>query len=201
MQCKTVGRKEKMTTKKDKHPSSILAFAIILPSIAILLLIWGFTNGSESHTSTITTNNLKTSSLVCKSNYPKNPFFNDSAAINTQHEIRVLLNDDRLSKIFYIYSAVYDSAKQADYYNSIMAADYNKYLSGHNTPLNILSKTFSTSDNESKITIYSNVDKINSVTANIFLLDANNNYNKDNNTSADIKKLYENQGFSCEINE
>lgn len=82
-----------------------------------------------------------------------------------------------------------------------MAADYNRYLSEHSTPLNILSKTFSTSDNESKITLYGDADKINNVTASIFLLNADNDYNKDNNTGADIKKLYEDQGFSCEINE
>ena len=191
-----------MAIKKKNEPSPMLVSILILFLITVVsLLAWFFTNGSETRNSTITTNNTETSSLICKSSSPKNPFFNDSATINTQHEIRALFNDDKLSKIFYIYSATYGSKEQADYYKSIMAADYNRYLSENSTPLNILSKTFSTSDNESKITLYGDADKINNVTASIFLLNADNDYNKDNNTGADIKKLYEDQGFSCEINE
>ena len=191
-----------MVAKKKTERQNTLICVIMLFLIAIIsLLIWFFANSSETHNSTITTDSIETSSLVCKSSNPKEPFFNDSAATNVQHEIRALFNNDKLSKIFYIYSATYDSEKQAEYYNSIMAADYNRYLGGHSTPLNILSKTFSTSDNESKITLYANADKINNVTASIFLLNADNDYNKDNNTGADIKKLYEDQGFSCETNE
>ena len=191
-----------MPTKKKNEPSPMLISVVILLLIStISLLIWVFTNSSETHNSTIVTDSIKTSSLVCESSNPKSPFFNDSATTNTQHEIRALFNNDKLGKIFYIYSATYDSQKQAEYHNGAMAADYNRYLSGHNTPLSILSKTFSASDNESKITVYGNIDKINDVTATIFMLNADNNYSKDNNTSADIKKLYEDQGFSCKITE
>ena len=169
-------------------------------AVAAAFLVWALTDTSE--TSTIQTDiNKKTDSLICTASIPKEPFFNDTIATDTIHEIKLLFDNNKPDKIFYSYTGTYDDEKKAKYYVSIMQADFNRFFGRQNIPTGIFSTTFTTIENKSKISIYSNMDKVNPTTSKIFFLDSDIFYNAKNYSNVELKSLYEGKGFSCEYNE
>ena len=140
-----------------------------------------------------------TNALVCESDAKEEAFFYDTETRTAFNKIKVLFTDDRPSQLFYSYTGKYDSEKIADSREASFHSKYNKYLSEKNISQSKLLTTFAHVNNEVRIDIYGEIDKITRDIGVFFFAPEDGFKSFTNYDSGEMKKFYEENGFSCII--
>lgn len=186
-----------MEKKKFYNYAAIAAILFVL----ILIIIF-FLNGRETRI-TKDEPEIITSSVLCSANDIEEAFFTPSSSADAiKNEIKILFENDVLSRLFYTYTGVYGSLEKVEHEDAVLHARYNIYFGDYNASPSILSPVFSETDSKLIITLYAeNAELINNVTAKLFfinddIIDIFKEYSKE-----EVKSYYEEQGFKCKINE
>ena len=187
---------------KNKKMASLIATGIVIIAVSIGLgaAVFMLFRGEETHISTNTAETI-IKSLVCNAANPKNPFFISETAENYNHEIKVTYRGETADKISYMYDGVYVSNSVADTAGASLHADYNIYMGENGVYQESLYPTFSVVDNKLKVSLYADYKKLNSVTAKLFFINAEEFHDLDNYSAEELSNLYAEKGFSCEISE
>ena len=190
---------EKKSKNKKIISSAATWIVAIAVSIALSVVAFMLFSSKETH---ILANTTETTirSLVCSSADPKNPFFVSGTETNN-HELKVTYRGETADKISYNYDGSYASNSVADTAGSSLHADYNIYMGENGSYQDNLYPTFSVVDNKLKVSLYTEYGKINSVTAKLFFINAEEFHDLDNYSIEDLGNLYAEKGFSCEISE
>lgn len=191
------------STHKSKDSNTIktvkiITFIAILVVISVILtLIF------RSHTTTTTVNKQgsDTSYIDCLASNPNDPFFISTTAESVSHEVKIILIDDKASKLSYNFHGTYSSnaaaSKDIDNFN----AKYYTYMGDHNLDHQLLSPNLAAVDTTSEVSLFAPLNKISSVTSQFFFLNEEQYQNLTNYSPDDLKDLYKKKGFLCETGE
>lgn len=188
----------KNKTKNKKIWSTVATGIVVLAVlVALVAVFWDFFKSKETHISNKTTD-IKVGVLNCEAGQPVDPFFASNTVLNSDHELKVIYGGGGIEKINYIYNGEYASNDAADKAGSQLHADYNIYMS---KDAESLYPTFSVVENKLKISLYVEYRKLNTKNATLFFMNADEYQDLGDYSIDDLKSLYENKGFSCEISE
>lgn len=190
-----------MNKSDGKKRRKLIIYAIMIALIAgvIALVIFLLTYKKETHIYESYENGA-VSSLVCDTTETTDSAFFENHAENVKHEIKIVYNDDVISKMSYEFRGKYDSWKSADDDEGILHAKYNNYMGGHNLKIGMLNPVFQNVDGELQIRLYlDNYKNMNSVIGKLFYIGDGSVGVISKNKVEETKKYYENKGFSCII--
>lgn len=193
-----------MKSTKSKDSSTIRAvktitfIAILVVISVILTLIFR----SYTTTTTVTRETVETSYIDCLSGNPDGAFFNSTSAESVSQELKVIFANDQPSKFFFTFRGTYNSNAAADQDIARFHADYNNYMADHGK-LNpeSLSPKFVAANTSSEISLFSDVTKLNTATAQLFFLNTDESVHLGNYSANDLQNLYKSKGFLCEAGE
>ena len=112
---------------KFKNIAAYLAIALILLAGICIVLIF-LNNGSET-TRILEEQIVETSSISCTVKDQEDAFFKPKDAEDYSHEVKVVLENDKLARISYELEASYESEKAAENDNAAMDYNYGTYVS------------------------------------------------------------------------
>lgn len=190
-----------MNSKKKK----IIVDAVIIAVIAAIITVTIFLLTYKKETRIIESyDDGDTSSLVCTSRKNDNEFsfFYSETAIRTEHTLKLVYSDKIITKISYEYEGEYDTGENAEKDSGHLHAIYNIYLSDHGVDHEILSPVFQFTDNKALIRLYlDDYGKMNSAIGKVFYIGSGMIDSVGKNSPEETKKIYENKGFSCIMND
>ncbi|MBR2795879.1 hypothetical protein IKE13_02425 [Candidatus Saccharibacteria bacterium] len=138
-------------------------------------------------------------SLYCKSSSPGGVFFNSDKVKSAEHEIKITMLDDKVDKMNYTYTGIFESREETEKELSKMHADYNIYMSGTNIYQEDLYPTFSNLETKGVINLYIQNNTLNSATAKLMFL-SNDEYSQFDKYDLEmLEKVYNDKGFVCVI--
>lgn len=176
-----------------------IVVALIVALIAIVIII--LTHKKETH-SVAEYNEGEASTLVCTSHNNESSFFKSDIAMNVKHVVKAIYYDDKISKMSYEYEGKCRTDEEADKDSGDLHTRYNLYLGEHGVKHEILAPVFQFANNYARIKLYlDDYGKMNPVISTIFYLDEEEIKTVGENDVNKAKKLYENKGFSCIIND
>ena len=183
--------------KTEKKPLVSEVFLLIF-LIGILFIVIMLFNSK-----TIVSNegdiNEKQAILICTLNNNQEGPFYSSLATNVSHEVKVLLNEDKLDTLYYTYEGLYSTNDEAEKTITHFHADYDIDLS-ENSIRDKPESHFSYVKNNGRISLRMTNREINPITGKyIFMEDIFANNIRVRNDD-EIKKYYEGVGFICKYN-
>ncbi len=189
------------SVKKTRRQLIVDIIIIILIAAFVIFLIVILSGRKETVTTT-TTEKDKNSTLVCKTSKDLESGIFDYLSPNSHsHEIKIMLLNNKINKISYAYTGTYATDGAARNAHAFLHADYNEYMGKFSQKASDFSPNFNDAGTEVMISLFGQVENINSYTGKLFFLDSSE-YNKAKTFSSDmLKKLYENKGFSCDYQE
>lgn len=99
-------------------------------------------------------------------------------------------------KLNYLFDGTYASAEAASKANDVLHADYNIYMA---IDAEKLTPNFSIVDNTLKINLFANRNQMDTKVGKLFFLNDAETENFAKYKDEDLKELYQNKGFSCEL--
>lgn len=197
--------KELDKKKRKKLIIEAIVFAIIVAIVAIIIVL--LTYKKETHiTEDIDHGNAL--ALVCTSydntrdDEDNRPFFYSDSANSVKHLVKMVFSDDKISKLSYEFEGKYDSDEEAKLDNGEMHARYNTYLGEHNVEHELLTPIFQYTGKKGLIRLYlDDYKKMNTTIGKIFYIGTGMVDTIGKNSAKETKKIYENKGFSCIIND
>lgn len=181
-------------TEKTKLAIGAIATVAITAGVAFALYLLFYTN--ETHV-TMVEDEVETSVLVCRAmTVLDDSFFDTSNVLNVEQEVKTIFNDNMPDKLNYLYSGDYVSAEGASKANDLLHADYNIYMADK---AESLTPTFSIIDNKLRINLFADKNQMNSRVGKLFFLSNEEVADFVKYKAEDLMKLYQNKGFSCEL--
>jgi|GEM_PF-2617585 len=182
-------------TKKTKLIIETTATVAITVGVASALYLLFQT--SETHITTAWPE-VKTGILVCQAMAATDEgFFNTNGAHSVGQEVKITFMGDRLDKLNYAYEGIYSSSAEATKANDNLHADYNIYMG---IDAEKFTPNFSVIEDMLKINLFAEQKQMNAKIGKIFYLSSEEVANLTNYTDMELKELYQNKGFSCELN-
>ena len=167
----------------------VIAVGIVVGGIAAIL-------NSGSSNDIVVSGEGEVVGLKCKDDKLTHPVLTRVRPDSFTNEISANFQDDKLVSIMYQYDGVYGSEEEVTEAEAFAAADYNTILAkDYGENIDIFSHVFAKDGNKMRLTINGRADKVNSKVAPYFMLEQSESFPK---TLTDIRKRYENAGFSCE---
>lgn len=188
------------SVKKAKRQIIVDIIVVVLIAVVVVAVILILSSGKETIVTEQGEDN-ETSVIICKNNSNEKSFFHTTYNIKVDNELRFMMKNNKMDKLFATYKGELDDSATAEYVVSLMHADYNELLGKNNIHQNTFSPNFTTKDNTLTIELFGNVTDINSVTSKLFFIDASEFNKVKSLSSANLKKLIENKGFSCYYSE
>ena len=193
--------KESDKEKKRKHTIDTVIIVTIIIFIAIVIFLLTFrkeTRIIENYESG------NTSALVCtsKDNNSDTTFFYSDTAKSLEHKVKLVYLDNRISKMSYEYDGEYDGEEAAKKDSGHLHTRYNLYFGDHGVNHEILAPVFQFTGNRALIRLYlDDYSKMNPVIGKVFYIGEGIIDTVAKNSPNETKKIYENKGFSCIIND
>ena len=185
-----------MSEEKKKRIGYVLVLLAILLGVAFFIIL--ISQKKTSYTSEDISFD-KQEVLICSTGDNGAAFFQISGVTEVKHEVKIILSNQKINKLFYLYNGKTGSEEQAEAAMTSMHATYDIYMGKNNS--SYASKptaNFSHVGNEVRADIYSKVDSINSVTAKFFFLDGDRISEILEKNGEELKDYYTIRGFSCE---
>ena len=129
----------------------------------------------------------------------KKAFFVSKSVQRYNHEIRVVFKNQRPDAWQYHYNGTYNSNDSAEAAEAALHADYNIYMGENDLEQSSLNPVFSTIKSKVQISLYGDEKTITPATARFFFLESDELNNIFDSTIDDLKKDYEDDGFSCTL--
>lgn len=177
--------------------SRIFGVIALFAFTAFLAIVFLQPNESSSSTSL---DQGKTTLLDCIANTLEDSFFISKDASSYSHEVKLVYQNDRLTKVNYTYTGQFASDNEADSALSWLHADYNNYMGRTSIYQEELSPTFTAIDANAIINIFMDEEHFAPETAVFVFLDANEYSMVKKSKLDDAKNLYESKGFYCKNN-
>ena len=178
--------------KRLKYMDLFLIAVIALVVIGLVFAFVELTSGHEELTSTDESRGT-VSSLSCTGENLGESFFDITDTSSTKQEVKMAFRDDRINTIMYTLDAEYDektvSAKEAGFH-----AKYNDFMMKHGLSPDSIEINYSSIDTKAKVKLYAEKKSLNSITAELFLLDPANY----SSSGKALKHFYEDKGFICQ---
>lgn len=180
--------------EKARRIGSICFFAtfFLLLMVGIICLL----NGTETHSSS-TDGNSKLNSLFCSASKITNAFFASNGEKDVKHEVKFTFNNNAIDKASYVYTANFETEKEATVAANDFHVKYNNYMGETNVYQEDLTPTFTQKDKTIMINLFISRNNFNIDTAKLLLLNESEFSNGGEYTSDDLMKLYSAKGFSC----
>ena len=193
--------KESEKSKKKKIITDAVIVAAIVAIIATIIFLLTYkkeTRITESY------DDGDTSALVCTSqkNDSEDIFFYSETATSVRHTIKLVYSDNKISKMSYEYDGEYNSEEEAKKDSGHLHTIYNLYLGDRGVNHEILSPVFQFTGNKALIRLYlDDYGKMNTPIGKVFYIGSGLVDTIGKNSPKETKKIYENKGFSCIIND
>lgn len=193
--------KESEKRKKKRIITDAVIVAAITAIISIIILLLTYkkeTRIIESY------DDGDTSALVCTSqkNDSEDTFFYSETAMSVKHTIKLVYGDNKIEKMSYEYDGKYNGEEEAKKDSGHLHTIYNLYLGDHNVNHEILSPVFQYTGNRALIRLYlDDYGKMNVPIGKVFYIGSGVIDTIGKNSPKEAKKIYENKGFSCIIND
>ncbi len=160
-----------MNGRIKKTLRGILVSIIILIVLLILVFLIFFLGCEKRINENSSINTDVQSALSCASGSTEEAFFSIDGASQVKHVVKILLINDSVSKVFYMYEGKLKDADSAKASVVSMDLKLGSYLheKGHDSPRKIES-TFNHIKNEVRIDLYADRDGLNKDTATLFFL-------------------------------
>lgn len=191
--------------KKEKERSSlsiiILFFVILL--ILVLVVIWFLSNGEETKTTT-DFKESDSSSLECRSEKLANGLnlvISPDETEKSEFVIKALFENKELSNISYEFSGIYSSDEEAEGAEAWFRTDYYKYMDKNGINAESLNPVFVNTEKNLKVSLYAKRKNFTSEVAPIFLIDRDEYGSMTGFNPDALKKIYEEKGFVCNIDQ
>ena len=188
------------SVKKAKRQIIVDIILVILITVIVVAVVLILSSSKETIVTEQGEDN-ETSVIICKNNSNEKSFFQTTYNLKADNELRFMMKNNKMDKLFATYKGELDDSATADYVVSLMHADYNKLLGSNNIPENTFSPNFTSKDNTLTIELFGNVTDINSVTSKLFFINASEFNKVKLLSSVNLKKLIENKGFLCSYSE
>ena len=180
--------------KRSKKRWILVSAALFIICIAILLcslLMGDKTYYSSNHTEE------RSMYLVCSVQTFEEPFFPEYYSITSEHQIKIIFNNEKPNKISYTYSGTYASSELAKQVASDFRAKYNIFLNKLGVDIASFDPIFNTIDNKTTVNLFANGSNLNPATAPLFLLKPDEAMNFHNYSSNEIMDVYKTKGMAC----
>ena len=191
-------------SEKSKKKRTFIDAVIIAAIAAIVALVVFLVTYKKETWITEEYDYGDTLALACTSheNDPEVAFFSSETATSVEHIVKMVYNNDKVQKISYEYEGKYDSDDEAKEDSGAMHTKYNIYLGDHGIDHAILTPVFQYTGKKALIRLYlDDYNKMNSTLGKIFYIGNGMKDTVGKNSAKETKKLYENKGFSCIIND
>ena len=183
--------------KKETNTTDWLLYGgILCIAIAVVLLLWFFLRG-ETKVAGEWEGVKKSETFVCNTTGLKYSFLSYDESQKKTTRINVVFNDNKLSAISLMHALYYNNEKLSIDSENLNHANMNKNFSEDGLGFDALGLKFSKFADGLQMSLYVEDDEINDDMMKYFMLDGvtNNEYDMDN-----MQRIYEEQGFECEIN-
>lgn len=185
----------------SKRFTNWLGWIIGLVVIVIFILVcWLLFRGEETYI-TEPTNDAKITAIECTSSSPESPFFTDVDASSTKHTVKITFTSNKPAKFSYNYDANFSSESAAEHAHAVFHAKYNKYMASVSLNPDSLTPSFTSGGVTAKITLMTNVEKLNNDNLLFFFLDMDDYQRIRSYNEKEFAGIYNKKGFSCEIHE
>ena len=196
--------KEQDKKKRKKLIIEAIVFAIIVAIIAVVIVLLTY----KKETRTVeSTEHGETSALICTSHDNTHDdendktFFYSDTAINVKHTVKYVYVNDKVDKLSYEYEGDYSSEEEAEKDSGHLHTRYNLYLGERGVDHEMLTPVFQNSGRKALIRLYlDDYRKMNAVIGRVFYIGNGMVDTIGKNSAKETKKIYENKGFSCIIN-
>ena len=195
--------KSEVNMNERKEKSNYLIIGVIVAAIVIILIlviIWFFTNNRE----TIISEDAdygSISSLECETTKSEDAFFKPYDATRVKHRIVSTFKGDNIDDMSYDFEGTYNSEEKATNAEAWLHADYNLHFRDTGVSPETYSSNFVITKSKVKILVYAEHKQINKVIAPLFYL-TGDDYDKIWDYSGkELKKVYEEKGFTCTFRE
>lgn len=188
-----------MKKKDNSNFSLYICIIIFVFFTTCVFFVFFFSGDKETHVSEDSVY-PNTFALVCEAGAIEDAYFHGEDAESESNKIKVLFEEERPKQLFYSYLGEYGSEKIADSRKIEFHSKYNHFLGEHTMSQNRMMTTFSQIDNNVRIDVYTDVDELTRDSSAFFFINDDEVNNYLNYKSDEMKKIYENKGFSCIIN-
>ncbi len=192
--------KESEKNKRKKIIIDAVIIAVIAAIIALIIFLLTYrreTRIIESY------DDGDTLALVCTSqkNDSEDTFFYSETAKSVKHTVKLVYGDNKIAKMSYEYDGEYNSEEEAKKDSGHLHTIYNLYLGDRGINHEILSPVFQFTGNKALIRLYlDDYGKMNAPIGKVFYIGSGVIDTIGKNSPKETKKIYENKGFSCIIN-
>ncbi len=184
--------------KQFRLNGGLAIFSLALIAIGAGIGAYLLMRGSETRESA-EASNYSVSALSCESSSQEDAFFKKNGAILETHTIRITFSGGAASSISYSYNGIFTDENAAESAKSSLHADYNIYMGKSGLSPESLTPSFSDKENEAKVSLFSDVKKLNAGTAKFFFLDMEKYRIVNSSSEEELSKIYENDGFICSV--
>ena len=191
--------KDEVNMSKEKN-NTIVVKSICLAIIVVIIcvVIWLLTHQTGDHY-TISEDEADTTSMECTSTSLEDAFFVSERAQRYEHLLKFLFKDDRLDQVSYDYSSVYNSESAASGASADLHTKFFKFMDSVSLSNVELNPNFAPVKSKLKISLYWDLSKVSGVVAPVFFM-TEEDYNSLNNSGrSEVKRMYEDKGFSCTV--
>ena len=185
------------SVKKTKRQLALSITIVVLVTAIIVGIILVLGSGRETIIVATSEDNVY-DTLICKNHDDVNSFYKSSyQAISVEHEVRIVLKDDFMEKIYMKYTGIYENEDVAKKSRALIHANHNELFGSNNISEDIFSSNFTSNGNKLTIELFGETKNINSITSRLFYIDQSE-FNKIKSfSSSQIKNAFEKKGFSC----
>lgn len=191
---------EKKKSKEDNKKKARIAICILILGvvaliIGLILLMRGSTTTTGEYPE-----DVKQASLICRANNFSYPIFTYDNSVKKETEVKVIFGVKEFSSISLTQTMFYNDKDDVTASEAFSHADMNKSFGRDSLGADALGVSYARLEDRMKMSLYVNASKIDVVTAKYFLIDRYSDYTLPR-TLAELKKNYENKGFSCSTSE
>ena len=183
--------------QKTRKIGSIVAVVIVILAVVVIIalcLSLLLRDHEEVVTKTQPTESLH--AVVCEAEGTlEDEFFSPTGATDIDHTIKITYHTDDAEEINYTYEAEYPTPQMATEAEATLHAQYNKYMQ---TMADELSPSFSLVDDDLKINFFVKAYDLTSGLAKMVFINKDEFDQMSGFAVADLVKIYQNKGFSCE---
>lgn len=192
------GRKGGKLSKNNKQYQLWMGLGLVLVAVVLIVLVAiNAMRGEESGNVTIG-GEAEVTGLVCKDTALMHPALVSVTMRSRTNTITANFRDDRLSSISLLYEGDYGTENGAESAEAFARTDYNEILiKKYGKQIDIFSVNFSVDGTKMQmVQTTRDIGNMDTNTVTYFLLDQGTSIARSRD---ELKKQYENKGFTCEI--
>lgn len=180
-------------TRQNDIINWLLISVLIIISIAVVLLILFFLFGGKTNITGNWRDDEATESIICSGDISY-PFFTYENTDRKEIKINASFSDEKMQTISLVYKMYYNSDDEINRSANLNHAAMNRNFGKDGLTADAYNATYNLLNNAMQMSIYSDVNDFNALSAKYFLL---SDISSSEYTRASVRKIYENKGLMC----